>query len=301
MDIFDCEFQCYQYFKDRNIRNRSELRKEYKTCPINGVSQSFAESLFQQFKNNFLNKEKNHSKNSQTVCISDLHIPNQDDTTLNLVFDCIVNLQPENLVLLGDILDCYWNSSFLKNPKNNIYLQEEADIFYKKFSYLRKYIPHTNIYYILGNHEDRLLKDQWEKPQYIGLRALEPRELLRLDKLNIDNYRNKVIINDFIYYHGDKVSNKSSYTAKAEFEGFQMNSGISGHTHRLGSYYHTYDKCTKNWFENGCLCDLDPEYIREKVNWQQGFSVVNYFEGINQVDQILIQDHKFKYEGKVYC
>lgn len=302
MDIFENESICYDYFLKNGIKTRNDLRACYKTNPISGISQSLAENFLVLYnKNNKTNKQKKHEKNSQTVCISDMHIPNQDNKTCDLVFDCIEDLQPENLILLGDILDCYWNSKFLKNPKNDIYLQEEADIFYRMFAKLRRRIPNTNIYYILGNHEDRVLKNQLENPQYIGLRALEPTELLNLDKLNIELHKSKLVLNNFIYYHGDKVRNNAAYSAKAEFEGFQMNSGISGHTHRLGSYYHSCDHNTECWFENGCLCTLDPEYIKPpKINWQQGFSVVNWYSGINQVEQILIQDHKFKYQDKIY-
>ena len=303
MDILESEIKCYDYFVEKGIKTREDLRKSFKTDPISGINQSFAENMFSLFKQRekVANKNRKHGKISQTFCISDMHIPNQDDKTCDLVFDCIIDNQPENLVLLGDIIDCYWSSRFLKNPKIDIYLQEEADTFFKKFSQLRRHLPKTNIYYVLGNHEDRVLKSQIENPQYIGLRALNPSELLRLDKLNIELHKNKLIMNNFIYYHGDKVRSSASYSAKAEFEGFQMNSGISGHTHRLGSYYHSCDKNVEYWFENGCLCTLDPDYLKPpKINWQQGFSVVNWYQGINQVDQILVQDHKFKYQNKLY-
>ena len=302
MDIFDKENICYDYFIQNKIKNRNELRDNYKTNPITGISQSFAENIFSIFKKENKKKEnKTNSKVSTTVCISDMHIPNQDEKTCENVFNCIEEIQPQNLVLLGDIIDCYWDSKFIKNPKNTIFLQDEADTFYKIFSKLRRRIQNTNIYYILGNHEDRLFKNQCEHPQYMGLRALEPKELLKFDKLNIECLKNKLVLNNFIFYHGDKVRSNASYSAKAEFEGFQMNSGISGHTHRLGSYYHTCDNNTEVWFENGCLCSLNPEYIKPpKINWQQGFSVVSYYEGINQVEQILIQNNMFKYNGKIY-
>ena len=300
MDILEKEQLCYDYFIKNKVKTRFELRQMLKTNPIYGVSNQFAEIIYSNYKAEQKARKFKHNKSSQTVCISDLHIPYQDAETVNLVFDCIVDLQPENLVLNGDIIDCYWNSKFVKKPENRLFLQDEADIFYKTFSYLRKYIPKTNVYYVLGNHEDRISKNQWDNPQFFGLRALKPSELLQLDKLRIKVFDTKVIINDFIYYHGDRVTSKASYSAKAEFEDHKMKSGISGHTHRLGSYYHTYDEDTTFWFENGCLCTLNPDYIKEKVNWQQGFSIVNYYDEINQVEQILINNHKFKYNGKIY-
>lgn len=304
MDILEKQNLCYDYFVTNNINNRNQLRMCIKNHPLDKeISQSFIENMFSMFKKSLKTKKINKKcpRICTTVCLSDMHIPNHDIITCDLVFDCIIDLQPNNIVLLGDILDCYWSSKFLKNPNNKIYIQEEADIFYNLFSKLRRKCKNTNIYYVLGNHEERLLKSQWEHPQYIGLRALEPNQLLRLDKLNIQLYKNKLVLNDFIFYHGDKVRSNSSYSAKAELEGFQMNSGISGHTHRLGCYHHSCDKNVESWYENGCLCTLDPEYINPpKINWQQGFSIINSYDGINQVEQILIQNHKFRYNGVLY-
>lgn len=301
MDILENESKCYQYFTDNKIKNRESLRESLKTNPIEGVSKAFIETLFSNYKKEQKSfSSKPNGKISRSICISDLHIPYQDDKAVDLAFDCIVDLQPENLILNGDIIDCYWCSDFTKKPKNVVYLQDEANIFYKKFSYLRRHIPNTNIFYVLGNHEDRIAKNQWKNPQLYGLKALEPENLLKLNKLNIKCYKTKVILNNFIYFHGELVTRNGSYTAKAEFEAHKMNSGISGHTHRLGAYYKTYDNDTTYWFENGCLCTLNPDYLKDVVNWQHGFSIINSYEGLNQVDQVLINNYKFMYNNKVY-
>ncbi|MCA8938790.1 MAG: hypothetical protein KDB07_03230, partial [Planctomycetes bacterium] len=49
-------------------------------------------------------------------------------------------------------------------------------------------------------------------------------------------------------------------------------SGISGHTHRLGIHYRTTLAGTKFWIENGCLCNLDPDYTHGQPDWQHGFT-----------------------------
>lgn len=301
LDIQEIESTCYDYFVEKGIKNRAQLRECLKTNPINNVSQALVETLFSNFKEEQkVFTKKRDRRVEKTVCISDLHIPYDDSKAVSLVFDLLVDLQPQNLVLNGDIIDCYWCSDFIKKPKNSCYLQEEADSFYKKFSYLRRHLPNTNIYYILGNHEDRIKKMEWKNPQLYGLEAIQPSNLLKLDKLKIKYYNTKLVLNDFLYFHGERVRNNSSYSAKAEFEYHKMRNGISGHTHRLGAHYRTYDKDTTFWYENGCLCTLEPEYIKDGVDWQQGFSIVNNFEGLNQVEQILINNHKFSYNGVIY-
>ena len=71
---------------------------------------------------------------------------------------------------------------------------------------------------------------------------------------------------------------------------------------RLGSYYTTYEQNASGWFENGCLCKIEPDYLNDpdKANWQHGFTVVNSYDGINQATQILIQDGKFAYGDRIY-
>lgn len=77
---------------------------------------------------------------------------------------------------------------------------------------------------------------------------------------------------------------------------------ITQNTHRLSSYYSTYERKPGQWFENGCLCKLEPDYLNDpdKANWQQGFTVIDNYDDINQGSQVLIRDHKFSYGGRVY-
>lgn len=51
---------------------------------------------------------------------------------------------------------------------------------------------------------------------------------------------------------------------------------------------------------NGCLCDLNPEYLRNKPqNWNHGFAIVYVWpKGEFQVDVIRIQNGKCVVQGK---
>jgi hypothetical protein len=44
-------------------------------------------------------------------------------------------------------------------------------------------------------------------------------------------------------------------------------------------------------YENGCACDLNPDYL-DNPNWQNGFSLVHYTEDSIGVDQILVRGNK---------
>ena len=308
LSVEERESRCYNYFHTNCIENREQLREQLKLKPIPEVRTQFVEDIFSDFlyRKKLEEKRRNQNRLSTThesvFVLSDMHIPFQDDETIRTVFDCIVDNQPTHIVLLGDILDCYMLSRFLKNPDKCRYLQHEIDIFYKMMRELKKYLPHTNIHYVLGNHENRIKTLAKNDAGIYGLDALSPYTLLKLDKLDINLYETKTEINGFIYYHGDVVRKDSANSAKAEFYDHNCRSGISGHTHRAGSYYKTYAKEVGFWLENGCLCKMDPEYINDpdKANWQHCINVIDSFDGINQGTQIVIHNHTFMYNGKIY-
>lgn len=308
--LLDRQEKCFNYFDQHEIINRDQLRELIKREPIDGVTVRFAEEMLVDYLElkRKIDKTKKEikfkdSKRVTAVVINDLHIPYHDEKAVNLVFDCIIDIQPQYLILNGDILDFYGCSKFEKKPDRFIMLQEEIDIFYRKFKNLRKSIPNTEIHYNLGNHEQRMTKIMMANPGLYNLDVLTPETLLKLDKLDIISHKNKFTLNGFIFYHGDVVRKESSYSAKEEYIQHNSQTGMSAHTHRLGTYYHTYDKNVGYWYENGCLCTLEPEYFKDptKANWQHGFSIVEFYDDIIQTNQILIQDYKFIYNNKKYC
>lgn len=308
MSVEEKELKCYEYFHTNCIESRFQLRECLKQKPLEGIRWGFIEEILSDFL--FLKKQqkkkeseiRSNKQHSTTFTLSDMHIPYHDEKSCDLVFECMFNEQPDHLVFCGDIIDCYTLSRFDKRPDRMRNLQHEINILYKKLLRLKKHLPNTQIHYVLGNHEDRIGKTTAANPGLFGLQALDYPRLLKLDDLGIAFHDTKVIINDFIFYHGDVVRKDSANSAKEEYYSHNMHDGISGHTHRLGAYYKTYDQKAGFWVENGCLCTLEPEYIRDpdKANWQQGFTVIHHFDGMNQAEQVLINDHKFVYNGRIY-
>ena len=190
LSVEERESRCYEYFHTNCIENREQLREQLKAKPIPEVRTQFVEDIFSDFllRKKYNQKRANEIKlgtnHEQVFVLSDLHIPYQDDDTLKAVFDCLVDNQPQDIVLLGDVLDCYSISRFCKRPDRVRNLQYEIDIFYKMMRELKKHLPNTDIHYVLGNHENRLEKLVLENPGLFGLKALEPQRLFRLDEQN---------------------------------------------------------------------------------------------------------------------
>ena len=121
-DLFKDEFICYNYFRDNNINTRAELRKCLKEKPLKGIRQAIIETFFSDYGKSLRSKKSRNvsGKNYKVACINDLHILYHDEKVIKLVFDCIVDAQPNQLVLNGDILDCYHMSDFLFTVINQV-------------------------------------------------------------------------------------------------------------------------------------------------------------------------------------
>lgn len=241
-------------------------------------------------------------KMETAVIINDTHNPYQDKEVLSLVEQFLTDIQPNYLFYDGDTNDFYPLSKFDKNPARLVNLQGDLDDTEKMFNRHRKALPNTRMVHLDGNHEDRLRRFLWSRvPELSSLRALELGKLLGFEENEISEvgYEKGLLINGvFLVIHGTIVSVHSGYTAKRMYEKHGGN-GICGHCHRGGSFYKKDRFGIWGWWENFCLCDLDPDYIANP-NWMHGFSVVHFRKRRFWVEQVPIIDGKFIYGGRLY-
>jgi len=141
-----------------------------------------------------------------------------------------------------------------------------------------------------------------KNPELYGLRCLEMKNLLFLPKRNIRYHR--YLDAPYKYYslqihHGNIIRKYSGWTAKALFEKY-AGCGICGHSHRGGNFLKRNTQGIWGWYENMCMCNLNPEY-QDFVDWIQGFSVA-YFtkKDLFHLEQIPIIEHKFLFNGKLF-
>lgn len=239
----------------------------------------------------------------KSLFISDIHIPFQDENALRIVKNFASSFEPDNVFLIGDLLDFYSISTFDKNPERVNELQNDIDVGFEVLSELREILPESRIVYLEGNHENRLTRYLWKHPEIANLRALNIENLLQLKSLNISykTMKDTVTFHKFLIEHGDLVRKYSGYTARCQMEKRGI-SGISGHSHRLSTHYLTNMAGDHVWVENGCLCSRNPEYIVGLPNWQQGFSVGYWKKGKERfsIEQICITHGKAVYAGQEF-
>ena len=68
-----------------------------------------------------------------------------------------------------------------------------------------------------------------------------------------------------------------------------------GHFHRSSTHFdRTVRGDTRGWWSIGCLCCLDPEWLRF-TQWQNGFAIVNMNpDGSFEVENFIIEKGKIR-------
>lgn len=246
--------------------------------------------------------------------VGDTHGSEIDPRAEAIVLKIIADEQPERIIHLGDAVDCYSLSSYDRDPQRKYTIQDDVDAARKHLYSLAKAARSAKLYLLEGNHEDRLRRTIWRLPgasaQLAQLRIVRESltwpKLLGLDEIGFTFVPSQgqsrfSILPGLVTKHGDSVRPASAESAKAEWLKY-AHSGISGHTHRLGAFYHRDRNGSHAWFENGCLCGFEKIEYMQDPDWQQGFTIFRHTKDGRRwsAEQVYIQDGKALHGGKIY-
>lgn len=246
------------------------------------------------------------------VVLSDVHIPFEDKKAVDLALLFLKDVQPDRIILDGDIVDCWEISKFDKAPRTGATLQDELDQGRAFLKRIREVCPKARIDFIEGNHEFRLKAYLYRKAKELeGLRGVSIPEQLDFQDLNIlwhpvrrgasrfvDNY---IKVGELYVGHFDAANKYAGYTAK----NLLYSRGVSvlqGHIHRIGMSSWTRANGEELVaIENGCLCDRNPSYVSDP-NWQSGLSIIHHKIGKRRFHAYPVRfvDYKFFWMGKEY-
>jgi hypothetical protein len=250
--------------------------------------------------------------------------PFHDRRALSIAIQLIADIQPDTIVVSGDILDlAEWSDKFVRSPEMYWTTQPSVIEAAWLFAQLRGHAPKADIAYIEGNHEKRL-RDYLLKhnTQAYGLRPADQLNgpeinsvpfLLSFDSMGIDyvtDYPNgEIWINEVLrVIHGHRVSSNPGSTATK----LVMDTSVSqvfGHVHRIETAWKTlWDYGGSRMvfaFSPGCLCRVDGVVpaVENKMNWQQGIGVISYSDDGSTAPTpvaVPIQEGVAIYEDKVY-
>jgi len=225
---------------------------------------------------------------------TDEHYPFQDEPARQVALKIIADFKPDLRVAGSDGLDFYTLSVFDKDPQRmkNANLQHEIESWKKGQREWKDASPDARIWYVAGNHEDRLRRHLWRHPELFDLEVLRLPNLLGFAEMGIPWNNDPMahveleLHKKLILRHGGMVRQHSAYTAKAMLEKEKYaRSVIHGHTHRGGTHMVTTRDEVVQAQEGFCLCKLDPEYT-EHPNWQQGITLAEVDDNILSIDAI---------------
>lgn len=225
------------------------------------------------------------------MVVSDIHAPYHDYNAIRLASIVARWWKPDVFVYNGDDVDFYGLSSFDKNPARLFSIQDEIDAWHTDaVAPLHNALPaKCRRIKTLGNHEDRLIRVLWRNPGLYGIRSLEWRNLLELDKYGIELATRSVYFGNALEVsHGERVSKWAGYSARMESEKRRYRiSTITGHVHRQGRWATNVLSRSIVAQEAGCLCGLEPEYMAAP-DWTQGFVLFEVRNGHVRIDAVEI-------------
>jgi predicted phosphodiesterase len=238
------------------------------------------------------------------VFLSDLHVPFHSPEAVASALKMIRDLKPHRVVLNGDLSDFHSLSRFNTSMSRLDALQDDIDQTNAIRIKVRQAAPDATVDETEGNHDNRVKTYVAQNARSLAsLRALEPGSLFRYKELEINwhpgaGFR---LRRDFLVRHGSVTRGEAGASAKAEFNQYGI-SGISGHTHRLATYRKA-GYVPRQWTEQGCLCRIDPDYVKSGVpNWTQGCAVGVFSNKTSNfvVHEVPFLDGKLHFGGKKF-
>lgn len=244
-----------------------------------------------------LERRLEEMENERLVVLNDIHVPFHDTDTLSAVYSAMKDMKPDRVVLAGDVCDFYSVSRFDKDPSRRLTLQDEVERVRTVLGDMRKKFPNAKFTYIPGNHEERLQKYVIRNaPELFWIEQTQLKHMLGLPELDMEFIpRRWWTYRGVVFSHMDRANKYGGYTARNIGSDLGKHV-VHTHTHKVG---HVAVGDT-DFYDNGCLCDLDPEYLQGPAPWRHAFMVVDYIDNIPYFTQVPITDHQFVFNGKLY-
>lgn len=238
-----------------------------------------------------------------------------DRRACDLVVQVAGRLQPDRIVLLGDMMDlAEWSTRYPRPADLRDTTQPTLAEVHAWLASIRQACPGAVIEYVEGNHEERIRRALVESSSpAAGLTAVGDAEpvlsvarLLALDSLGIDYigpYGADYYLHDAVRItHGDKVRSGGGATAKAVISE-ATHSTWYGHVHRVELVHRTLHgpdgPRTIHAASPGCLCRIDGGVpgVTARPDWQQGLGVL-WWDGEREHAEVrAIHDGRMIWDG----
>lgn len=237
--------------------------------------------------------------------------PMHDRLAMDLVWQYIIETQPDEIIFIGDDLDLAAWSKFDPTPDLKQTTQPALNELYWWLARLRRECPNAKIKKLEGNHDARLGKAATravEELFYIKRAGSELGVLSHTELLGLDNLQIKMIEpynSEYWLWSTVRCHHGREVTTSKIINSMQYHSEVQGHTHRLALNYRTVHgpAGARHIFsmQPGSLCKIDgPPSYGERNDWQQGFGVLNLIDNQVMPQVYSIQQGHAYVDGKMY-
>lgn len=235
-----------------------------------------------------------------------------DVRAMDIVLQVVADNQFDNIVLLGDFLDCTEASKYTQKPEFAGTMQKSINTLGAFIYSLRELAPSSKIVFMAGNHERRLQSSMIDNLKYAyGLTAYKDdlpvmslSKLLALDAIDvevIEDYPSGTfwIGNNLKIIHGEFVSVSKELSSSDTHT-------IMGHIHRRATDSRSIfmkDGIKQISIHSiGCLCKIDGTVpgVNSRPSWQQGGAIVEHVENHVSINHFSIENGVCVLAGKKY-
>ena len=212
---------------------------------------------------------------SKTLIISDLHIPYQDNDSIQKAINYGKEKKVNCILINGDVLDFAGISRHQPDWRQRR-VHEEFEATRVFFNSLRQHFPKAKIVFKYGNHDERFEKYLFLKaPEIFDCTDFQLEVLLKLGELKIEVVKEKrpIRIGKLTVLHGHELFGGSGGVNPARGTFLKtLENVVVGHYHKTSS--NTEASMYGDVFSVhsvGCLCGKTPYYM--PINkWNTGFA-----------------------------
>lgn len=222
----------------------------------------------------------------KALIISDAQVPFHDERAIEAAVKKGREEKVDLVIVDGDWWDCMEFSVFERNPALRG-LTEECFSARQTFAYLRNEFPEAEIWYKVGNHEERLPK-HFSKNMLGTIQLLEktgrlPKSIASVGgMLDLHDFgvkmvedRRPILLGKYLYImHGHEGGGTYAPVLPARAVALKARvCAVVGHWHRTSTYVErAMDGRELVCYSLGCLCDLTPKWMPQN-QWNHGFGL----------------------------
>ncbi len=215
--------------------------------------------------------------NDNILFISDLHIPYHDVKALTVALQYGKDQDVNTIFINGDLLDFYQISRFV-NVVRKRSVKEELEIAKAFLASLRQAFPNVALYFLKGNHDNRLETYLATKaPELLDVEEFRLEFLLEAEKYNMKVIEDTTLVKiaKLNVTHGHLLTRGFIAPVNAARGAFLRSkaSVIISHVHKISSHSETtISNKVITCYSTGCLCELNPRYNPFGNNYSHGFA-----------------------------